>query len=353
MRLSIILIHYHAAELALEAREALDGDAFGSGLEVEWLVVDNGSTAEERELLRRIPGRILQPGENLGYAGGVNLGVAKSRGEVLVVMNPDVMLRPGCLLALVDALRSGAQVAGPKFFWDPTEHFLLPPTEERGRWPELRAVLAGRSSLAAGSALRAWRRHARRLWAATEPVPSFELSGALLATTRDVWEDIGPFDSGYPLYFEETDWLLRLRRRGFRALFVPQAEAVHLYAQSSRREPKAEAWFQQSSRRFRRRHYGPAFTHLLEILARPESQTREVETTTLENLALPSLKGARWLEWSASPLGFPAAACPLDGNTDGGRAAILAAADLAPPGRYTLRWTGDQGEELARRAILL
>jgi GT2 family glycosyltransferase len=118
MRLAVILVHYHTPELAAAAVEALRADLAGTALEVEWLLIDNGSDEAGRERLASLPVERIDPGENLGYAGAVNLGVARSRSELVVLMNPDVLVLPGCLPALVEALLAGAAVAGPRFYWD-------------------------------------------------------------------------------------------------------------------------------------------------------------------------------------------------------------------------------------------
>lgn len=311
MRLAVILVHYHTPELAAAAVEALRADLAGTGVEVEWLLVDNGSDEAGRALLTALPVQWIDPGTNLGYAGGVNLGAARSTAEVMVLMNPDVIVQPGCVPALLDALAGGAVVAGPRFWWDRGRRLLQPPSEVRTRREELARVLAGKGPAWAERARRRWRRHARRHWEAREPLPSFSLSGSLLALRRSAWEAVGPFDEGYRLYFEETDWLLRAERRGLAGRYVPAAGAVHLYSQSADREPQAAGWFEASARRFRRRWYGPRFTGLLEGLDR--RLPRRVATPSgipAGGLRLPEEPAAYplWVEVSPSPLGFPAAA---------------------------------------------
>ncbi|HEX5759170.1 MAG TPA: glycosyltransferase, partial [Thermoanaerobaculia bacterium] len=142
MHLAVVLVHYHAPELARDAVAALRADLAGSGVDTEWLLVDNGSDAAGRAALAGLGVERLDPGENLGYAGGVNLGAARSRGEALLLMNPDVLVLPGCVPALLARLRDGAAIAGPRFFWDRGRRLLLPPAEARRRQDELLAVLA-------------------------------------------------------------------------------------------------------------------------------------------------------------------------------------------------------------------
>src|SRR5262245_37999750 len=267
MRVAVILIHYRTPELAAAAVAALQADAGRSGFELEGILVDNGSDDADRARLASLPFARLDPGANLGFAGGVNLGGSRSRAERIVVMNPDVRVLPDCLGALMDALSAGAAIAGPRFYWDESRRMLLPPAEERSRTAELLALLATRGERWAVRARRRWRRHARRHWEAERPLASHALSGSLLAFTRAAWERAGPFDEGYRLYLEETDWLRRAARLGLPACYVPAADAIHLHAQSAVQEPRSAAWFEESARRFRERHYGRWFTALLERLA--------------------------------------------------------------------------------------
>ena len=367
MRLAVILVHYHTPELAAAAVEALRVDLAGTALEVEWLLIDNGSDAAGRALLASLPVERIDPGTNLGYAGGVNLGMARSTAELAVLMNPDVLVLPGCLPALLDVLRADAAVAGPRFYWDRGKRLVQPPAEIRTRSQELMALLAGRSSRWAALARRRWRRHARRHWEARSPVPSHALSGSLLALRRSAWEAVGPFDEGFRLYFEETDWLLRARRLGLAGRYVPAAEAVHLYSQSAAREPRAEAWFEESARRFRRRHYGPWFVGLLESLDRwlPRGATPTPTEIPAEGLSLPATLSdyPLWIEVSPNSVGFPAAAEKL--STPPGRAWSLpvelagrlpesgltvqvSAADGGETGRFA--WRPDASRDLRRGA---
>jgi hypothetical protein len=134
------------------------------------------------------------------------------------------------------------------------------------------------------------------------------LSGSLLALTRRAWEAVGPFDEGFQLFFEETDWLLRAERGGVPAWYVPAAEAVHLYNQSAGREPRAQGWFEESARRFRRRHYGEGFAAAVEALNGESSPAPDTLPLLPEGLDLAGLPFPLWVEVSPNPEGFPAAA---------------------------------------------
>jgi GT2 family glycosyltransferase len=310
--LTIALVHYHTPELASAAVSNLLSAAREDSIALELVIVDNGSdergARELRSSASAANARVLAPSRNLGYAGGANLGLREARGAALGVMNADVVVRPGCLRALVGRLAAGGDVVGPRFTWDTAGRMLLPPSEPRGRLVELLYTL-GRGGRASGLARRHWRRHARRHWIAQEPVASFALVGALLLFARSAPEMIGWFDEGYRLYFEETDWLARARTAGLRSWFVPEAVAVHLFDQSARGEPRSGSWFAESSERFRRRHYGRAWSLLLGRLEGLSLRARRDPAPRPWPPRAGELSpGEYWVEVSPHVHGYPAAA---------------------------------------------
>ncbi len=306
--ITAVIVHYRTPDFLAASVEALQADARNAGLRVQVVVVDNGAASaspEERLDAGELGTLVIEPSSNLGYAGGVNLGARAPSGNVLLVMNADVIVVPGCLRALVEALRE-ADIAGPRLFWDRGGRLMLPPQQVRTRAAELDAVCAERSKHWGRSYRRRWRRRARAFWSASEAMPCFELTGALLAMTTDCWRRVGPFDEGFRLYFEETDWLLRARTKGARAVLAPAARAVHAYDQSAQREPRAQPWFEESMKRFRRRRYGAWFAALLRVIERLPRRFADPP-------ALPDapVGGEAWIEVTPLPLGVPAAGCRL------------------------------------------
>jgi GT2 family glycosyltransferase len=315
--LGLVLPHYRTPDLAVAAVDCLLSVARADGVNLALVLVDNGSDDEGRSMLRslaeRTGARLMEPERNLGYAGAANLGLSQLAAPRLGVMNPDVLVAPGCLRRLIQELDDGADAVGPLFHWDEGRRLLLPPAEPRGRLVELLYTLGRRPRLAS-TARRHWRRHARRHWLAQEPLPSFALSGALLLFRRSAIESVGGFDDGYPLYFEETDWLARARAAGKRARYVPAATAVHLFDQSARSEPRAQGWFVESALRFRRRHYGGAWSSLLDRVGR-SAEAPPMGSPAIWPAAVGHLgPGEHWVEVSPFREGDPAAAARCRGS---------------------------------------
>lgn len=358
MRLAIVIVHYHTPALVAEAVAALAADLGPAGIEAEMLLVDNGSDAAEREILDSLPIERIGSGENLGYAAGANLGVSHSRAETIVIMNPDVLVLTGCIPTLLSELEQGAEIVGPLSYWDRGQRLVLPPAEERTRRGEMLLLLADRGEGWAARARRRWRKNARRHWESDRALPSYDLSGSLLAFRRSAWERVGPFDPGFRLFFEETDWLRRARQAGVPARYVPAARSVHLYNQSAVREPRAQEWFEASAERFRARHYGVWFPPLLHALADTLPGELGAPAAALEPLPVAGMDLAAlgqpfplWVEVSPNPTGFPAAVEKIDSADAGPWRLPEEIAAQFPAGGIVIQVTDREGRELLRRSL--
>ena len=105
--ISAVIVHYRTPRLLEAAVAALHEDARTSAVPLEVVVVDNGAasaSAAGGAAPEDLPAQVLRPAGNLGYAAGMNLGVKHAKGDVLLLMNADVEVEPGCLRALLDAL---------------------------------------------------------------------------------------------------------------------------------------------------------------------------------------------------------------------------------------------------------
>lgn len=354
--LALILVNYRTANLCRHALELAAADLAGTGLAVEAHIVDNSGDLEPAGATS-FPVRVHRPGSNLGYAGALNHAVSQTQAELLVVQNPDVQVHRGCLPTMIEALR-GAAAVGPRLYWDRERRLVLPPTEQRGLLDESLQILAARGPSWAARARRRWRRHARLHWDAREPVTSYELSGAILGLRRDAWSAAGPMDPGYRLYFEEQDWLMRLRRIGLPALHLPNAAALHTGGRSVAQQPRAGEWFETSLERFRRHHHGRAGLLLLAALEQVGSGRLDRRASIApaahagdDPPVLPLPGHARWVEISTRVVGFPAAAeCVSEGTSR----SWSPPADVwarAGAGVCTLTVTDAEGRELRHVAV--
>ncbi len=250
--LSLVLVTCRSSDVAPAAVASFRAGAAALGLAGEVVIVDHSEDeVEEARLEALAPDRLLAL-PNRGYAAGVNAGVAASSGSTVLVGNPDIRFEPGSLAALLAALEKGWDIAGPQFtlagwLFPPAD--LQTPGEQVARWLATHTLAAWRWELR--RELARW----RSVWEASEPLAVRGLSGALLAFRREVFDRIGPWDEGYFLYFEETDWLRRAAAAGLRRAQVPRARVEHVWGHAA--DPEAASHhFERSRRRYLVHHHG-------------------------------------------------------------------------------------------------
>ena len=208
----MIVTHQSAATIGgvLEALTVQLGDGD------ELVVVDSGSTDGTVDVVRErgAGATVVQPGANVGFARGCNLGAESTTAPLLLFLNPDARPEPGCL----DALRA-----------------IAPDHPDWGAWQALVTLDGGTRVNTRGGVV-----HFLGLaWAGGvgEPVESAPdapcevgfASGAALVVRRAVWERVGGFDPAYFMYGEDVDLALRLRLAGHGVGLAPAARVEHDY----------------------------------------------------------------------------------------------------------------------------
>lgn len=250
---TLIIVNYKSWQ---ETQQAIRSAHLASTEPLEIVVVDNSCDERELEQLQLIDGiRLIASERNSGYAGAVNRGVAESEGEVLFLSNPDIRFGARSIDLLAEHAMIST-IAGPHFAWDERGEWHLPPADEVNALFKADEIMAQHST--AWNRFRDLRRaDARvRFWQRTEAGPVQMLSGALLALHRNTFDELGGFDDGYELYFEEIDFQRRAKLRGVRMIYVPEAKCRHLYNQSAGKEESSARKFVESELRYLRKWGG-------------------------------------------------------------------------------------------------
>jgi GT2 family glycosyltransferase len=213
----------------------------------EFVIVDNGSTPEDlsgsglREDEPRV--KLLEGHGNVGFARGANMGAAASDGRRLMFLNPDAFLQPGCVRAMEETLRD---CRGGKPCLIGANVLNLDGSEQRGaRRGEVTPVTTLLSFTGLSERfgfLRPFEIHREE-----EPVPDSHIevpviSGACFFMSREHFAALGGFDQGFFLHVEDVDLCWRVRQRGGRVVFQPEARVIHLGSTSRSHPITVEFW---------------------------------------------------------------------------------------------------------------
>ena len=199
----------------------------------EFVLIDNGSTAEDAARLRAIAEdepkiKLLAGHGNVGFAQGANMGAAAATGRRLLFLNPDAYLQPGCMEAMEDALKLclrrpciiGARVLNE----DGTEQR----GARRGEVTPVTSLLTFTRLAERVPYFRKFEVHHEADPVPGEPMEVSTISGACFFMAREDFAAVGGFDVGYFLHVEDVDLCWRVRERGGSVLFHPGAQVVHL-----------------------------------------------------------------------------------------------------------------------------
>ena len=260
-RLSIIIVSYNSKgdleaclESVMQSPPPVDS---------EIVVVDNASADGTAACVReRWPDvRLIDAGGNLGFARANNLGIRQTVGELVLLLNPDTIVPPGAIDALVAELdgRPDVAVAGPRI------------VDGRGRaelsFGSMMSPLAElrQKVLVAGSDrdVAPLRSLVERMTRRTRLVDW--VTGACLLIRRSELEAVGLLDERFFMYAEDVDLCASVRARGRGVLFAAGVQIVHLRGRSVASAPgPTEQAYRRSQVAFYEKHH-PGWARLLGV----------------------------------------------------------------------------------------
>ena len=236
--LRVIIVNFNAGEALLDCLEALLGQTGNMAVAVVDNASEDGSMESVRVRFGKDPRLELHGNPtNLGFARAVNQLARPATEDYLLVLNPDCVLQPAALPALVESLdrQPSAAVSGP---WVTDQQGSV----QSGTW---RRLPDPRRALMTVSGLHHFSGRSAALSGINDPrsAPPAEVteveavSGACMLLRRSAVEAVGFFDESYAMHCEDLDLMKRLRLQGWTCLLVPQARAVHWGGVSSGSRP--------------------------------------------------------------------------------------------------------------------
>ena len=210
---SLIIVNYNGRQHLQRCLPSV----LQAGPPSEVIVVDNASSDGSAEyVVTMFPQvRLIRNEANLGFGHGANLGAREARGHCLVFLNPDTVVEPGWLEALVAALQAhpeaGLVTSRVLLLADPA-----------------RINTCGNEVHVSGLTLCRGLGQERSTLALPHEVGA--VSGAAFAIRREGFQALGGFDESFFMYMEDTDLSWRARLAGQRCLCIPASNVRHDYA---------------------------------------------------------------------------------------------------------------------------
>ena len=220
---SVIIVNWNTRDMVLSLLTSLSTPAESPGLELELIVVDNNSSDGSVQAIRdEFPAvKLVAQSENHGFAGGVNPGTKEATQPLVLLLNSDTQTSRASIreAALYMARCPKVGILGPQILSPQGK-----PQSSAWRDPSLAWMALSAVGLSKFKALNFERYHEKTF---TEATAVDCVSGCAMMLRRELLDELGGFDEDYFMYFEETDFCVRARRRGKQVHHAPVGEFLH------------------------------------------------------------------------------------------------------------------------------
>ena len=214
---SVIVVNHNRVDLLRECLDSLLAQTYPN---LEFLVVDNGSSDQSCDFVESIPDdrvRLISLGKNLGFGVGCNAGIEQSRGDLVALLNNDAVAAPDWIEAMVRAASlSRAGMCASKILFsgsgaiDKAGHLIYLDGQNRGRG-------TGESD------------HGQY----DEFEETIFPDGCAALYRRQMLEEVGGFDEDFFAYADDADLGLRGRLLGWECVYAPDAVVTHRHSSTT------------------------------------------------------------------------------------------------------------------------
>jgi GT2 family glycosyltransferase len=281
-KIAVVVLCYNGVDLTIECLESLERQEF---TDFEIIMVDNGSKDETIQIVsKKFPQALwVKNSENLGYALGNNKGFeyALDRGvEAVFLVNNDTRLHPSCVAALINTLQSDSEIGiiGPMVYtWD--QNRTISSAGGEVNWKKAYADNIGMGETDCGRYL------SREV--------DF-INGCGLLVSRKALEQTGGLDPKFFMYWEETDWCLRVKKAGFKIFFEAKGLMEHKASIISRELGPTTLYYLTRNRFLFFGRHSPLFLKPIAILHALNGTLRGIR----ENRKAGKMAHAKAMQWA-------------------------------------------------------
>ncbi|MCU7491562.1 MAG: glycosyltransferase family 2 protein [Ignavibacteria bacterium] len=238
--LSIIIVNYNSRSVLLDCLDSLLESRYCFPYEV--FVVDNASSENINDLEEKYNQfRFIFNKNNLGFAAANNIGIKLAKGEFILLLNPDTIVNKDSFQPMINYLRNNPEtgIVGCKIFnaeggIERSTHSFPSLMKEFVHANEFLKALMSYDSFFGNLLKKKSRMKAfDSYWDHDSEREVDHVTGACMMVRREAIEKAGLLDEAFFLYNEEVEWSLRIKKAGFKSIFLPDSTIIHLFGHST------------------------------------------------------------------------------------------------------------------------
>lgn len=242
IKISIVLVNYNGGEFQLKCIESIKNQSYDN---IEIIIVDNHSEDGSLELLEKRYKEIdiIRLKKNIGFSGANNIGIRKAlnnNSQFVLLLNNDTVI-DRCMVEELLKYADEDTVTAPKMYYFKRKSTI---NYAGGKvdWDNVESVNFGVRKLDT------------KQYSKVKQVEYVPFAGVLIP--KKILKTVGRMDEKYFLYYEDTDYCVRIKEKGFRIIYVPDAKLWHCVNYSTRKSKGIQTYYMSRNQLyFAKKHY--------------------------------------------------------------------------------------------------
>jgi len=230
MKLSIIITHHHTPELLDLCINSIKNTI--SNLEYEIIVLNSETRERDEEFIKdKWPEiKIISFKKNIGYSKLINKGIKEAQGDFILILNADIITLEGAVSEMLEYIKEHKDVGviAPQL-QDYTNNLQISCFND----PNFYVILARRTFF---GKTKKGKKILEKFFINTDSLQEVDWAqGSAILFRRDLIDKVGLWDEKFFMYFEDADWCRRIRKAGYKIIYLPSAKMIHYYHRSSKK----------------------------------------------------------------------------------------------------------------------
>ena len=266
MDLSIIIVNYNVKDFLQNLLNSIEKAT--KEINTEIIIVDNASTDDSVKFLKEkfTYVKFIVNDENLGFSKANNIGLKESKGDYILLLNPDTLVSEDTFVKMLEFFKKTSNIglAGCKILKPDGSLYLACKRSFPGPWTSFCRV-TGLSNMFPKSRLFA--RYNLTYLDENKTHEVDAISGSFMMFTREVYNKVGGLDEQFFMYGEDLDLCYRIQQAGYKVYYFPETQIIHYSGESTKRSSIDETkYFYNAMHLFVKKHLSGSF--LVEIILR-------------------------------------------------------------------------------------